>query len=340
MIEKSRAELRQAYTLIKAGQATEAMPLLNGVLAGDPDNTEAWWLLAHAAPTAADSVLALQQVILLKPDYAPAQTLLLDKQIQHVTDLIDMRQQREAYAAVRPLIEAYPTNPEVWWLVAQSAPNRTESVAACQKVLVLNPDHAGARRKLADHQTALNTSLVQKQANIQPARARSQKRRAGRWLLVVALVIMALGGLLMTITLTGNNFGLPISGQFALHENIGLVGNKPTVKIGALVIGATHDYDFYGSQGNYLFAAVRFLLTNSSPGGAIRLLDANHNVIAYAAPSNQAPNTATLFAQLPATGQYTLRLIGTAKLAQGAYVAQLTTMSGDGMPSLPALPGG
>ncbi len=332
MIEKSREQVRRAYSLIKAGQPAEAMPLLNVVLADDPDNSEAWWLLAHAAPSAADSVLALQQVVALKPDYAPAKTLLLDKQIESVNDLIDRRQQRDAYAATRLLLDAYPTDANIWWLAAQTAPNRTESVAACQKVLALNPDHARARLKLAAHQSALSTSLDQKQAHIKPVRARTQKRRAGCMLGVVALLAMAFGSFLFVITITGNSFGLPIGAQFGLREDIGAVTSKPTIKIGALVIGAVHDYQFSGSANSYIFAAVRFLLTNSTPGSTIRLLDANQNVIAYAAPNAQAPNTATLFVQLPADGRYTLRLIGTSKLAQGVYVAQITAMTGDTLP--------
>jgi hypothetical protein len=75
-----KAQLRQAYLLIKAGKKGEAFELITPILAQQPDNIDAWWLAAHAAPTPRDAVFACQKVLTLKPDHWPAQQMLSEQQ--------------------------------------------------------------------------------------------------------------------------------------------------------------------------------------------------------------------------------------------------------------------
>ena len=49
MSESSRAQLQQIYQLIKTGQNEEAVETLRSILTVDPNNVDAWWLMANAA---------------------------------------------------------------------------------------------------------------------------------------------------------------------------------------------------------------------------------------------------------------------------------------------------
>jgi len=75
-----KTQLRQAYTLIKAGQKSDAMELIRPILAQQPDYVDAWWLAAFAAPGPRESAFACQKVLTLKPDHWPAQQMLSEQQ--------------------------------------------------------------------------------------------------------------------------------------------------------------------------------------------------------------------------------------------------------------------
>jgi hypothetical protein len=77
---QAKAQLRQAYMLIKAGKNGEAFELITPILAQQPDNVDAWWLAANAAATPRDAVFACQKVLTLKPDHWPAQQMLAEQQ--------------------------------------------------------------------------------------------------------------------------------------------------------------------------------------------------------------------------------------------------------------------
>jgi len=188
-LDDPRAALRQAFGLIKEGRASDALAVLSPILEKDPDNAEAWWLLAHAAATAADSVLACQQVLSLRPGYAPALQMLSEQQLQTARDLIDQKQPREAYATIQAILEREPNNAEAWWLAALTASTTTESAAACQKVLAIAPDHALAQQKLTALQQTLSQSLKVKQKQIKRSKP-TGKRRIGCVLALVGLAVL------------------------------------------------------------------------------------------------------------------------------------------------------
>jgi hypothetical protein len=71
-----KAQLREAYALIKAERRAEAYELIAPILVQQPDYTDAWWLAAHSAPTLRAAMLACQKVLALKPDHAPAKLML------------------------------------------------------------------------------------------------------------------------------------------------------------------------------------------------------------------------------------------------------------------------
>lgn len=66
MSEKDK--LQQAYQLIRSGEKTEAVKLLLPIVRADPENADAWWLLANAVDKSDQARRALQQVLKVRPN--------------------------------------------------------------------------------------------------------------------------------------------------------------------------------------------------------------------------------------------------------------------------------
>jgi hypothetical protein len=60
--------LQQAYQLIRSGEKTQAVKLLLPIVRADPDNADAWWLLANAVDKSDQAKRALQQVLKIRPN--------------------------------------------------------------------------------------------------------------------------------------------------------------------------------------------------------------------------------------------------------------------------------
>jgi hypothetical protein len=73
-----KAQLKEAYALIKAERRPEAYELIAPILAQQPDYTDAWWLAAHASPTLRAAAAACQKVLALQPNH-PQARLMLDE---------------------------------------------------------------------------------------------------------------------------------------------------------------------------------------------------------------------------------------------------------------------
>lgn len=73
-----KAQLKEAYALIKAERRPEAYELIAPILVQQPDYTDAWWLAAHAAPTLRAAAAACQKVLALQPNH-PQARLMLDE---------------------------------------------------------------------------------------------------------------------------------------------------------------------------------------------------------------------------------------------------------------------
>jgi hypothetical protein len=65
-------ELKRAYNFIKHDQTDEAEAILRPILAQEPENVHAWWLLAHALTDPGEIRDALTKVITLDPNYSNA----------------------------------------------------------------------------------------------------------------------------------------------------------------------------------------------------------------------------------------------------------------------------
>ncbi|MFQ3534390.1 MAG: tetratricopeptide repeat protein [Aggregatilineales bacterium] len=72
MANETRNQLKQAYTYIEQERLDEAISILRRILSNDPDNADAWWLMANAVSEPADAAEALSNVLRLRPDHAEA----------------------------------------------------------------------------------------------------------------------------------------------------------------------------------------------------------------------------------------------------------------------------
>ena len=68
--------LAQAHAFIEAGNLEDAENLIRSLLEQEPDNTDAWWLLAHSVRDAGAARQALDEVLRLDPNDQQARSLL------------------------------------------------------------------------------------------------------------------------------------------------------------------------------------------------------------------------------------------------------------------------
>jgi hypothetical protein len=94
-------ELVEAYNLIKAGQKQDAGRILKGYLAQHKDDSQAWWLMSHAATQPETIRRCLEMVLKLSPDHVKARAM-----------LDQMQAETSAPAAPPPAAEQPPQAPE------------------------------------------------------------------------------------------------------------------------------------------------------------------------------------------------------------------------------------
>lgn len=68
--------LREAYQLIREGNKPQAVRILVPIVRAEPDNADAWWLLANAVEKDDQKERALRQVLKLRPGDEAAQRML------------------------------------------------------------------------------------------------------------------------------------------------------------------------------------------------------------------------------------------------------------------------
>lgn len=71
-MSNSRKELERAFKLIKRDKTNEALDILRPIVNAEPENVDAWWLLAYAATEPREVRESLVQVLRLDPFYSNA----------------------------------------------------------------------------------------------------------------------------------------------------------------------------------------------------------------------------------------------------------------------------
>lgn len=99
MSDTTHPELTRAFQLIENEQLGEARTLLESYLTTHPDDTDAWWLYAHAVNDPNEGQRALEKVLTLDPTYPGAKSL--QAQLSKVTQ-----------ATTPPVTTATPTRIE------------------------------------------------------------------------------------------------------------------------------------------------------------------------------------------------------------------------------------
>ncbi len=65
-------KLREAYQLAQQDRTEEAQRILRPILEAEPNNVQAWWILAHAVETPTEARAALEKVLELDPNFNQA----------------------------------------------------------------------------------------------------------------------------------------------------------------------------------------------------------------------------------------------------------------------------
>jgi len=72
MTDATRGQLERAYNLIQQEQLDEALRILKGIVAQQPNNGDAWWLMANAVSDPNEAYEALGNVLRLNPHHVEA----------------------------------------------------------------------------------------------------------------------------------------------------------------------------------------------------------------------------------------------------------------------------
>lgn len=78
MKSSTREALQRAYELLKIGQRTEALQIVQQIILTDDANIDAWWLMANTVENPADRRVALAHVLDLNPNHGKARKMLDD----------------------------------------------------------------------------------------------------------------------------------------------------------------------------------------------------------------------------------------------------------------------
>lgn len=151
-------------------------------------------------------------------------------------------------------------------------------------------------------------------------RARRQPAHPGfRRTLLVALLLIAITGGLLTLAAAGIDFGL--IGKSASMRGVLPIGDRsPTLRFGVVFPGAVHDYTFPGMKDTAVLITIMFPLGNGGPYKAVKFFGPDGSLLAYGANTSQ--NMTSLSYVLPTDGTYRVQITGTSNKAQGLYLLQ------------------
>lgn len=93
MTDATRSQLEQAYRLIQQDDLDRAVAILKPIVTAEPDNADAWWLMAHAVSEPQDAREPLENVLRLRPDHVEARQLLNELEQEAALDTFGEAQQ-------------------------------------------------------------------------------------------------------------------------------------------------------------------------------------------------------------------------------------------------------
>ncbi len=325
MNQDLHVEFGKASTFLKSGKKAEALAVLKPILAEQPDNVEAWWIVAHAAPTPDATVYACQKVLALRPDYTPARKTLTETQLKQAENLLKEMQTTEAITILKPILAEQPENVEALWLMARAVPTSAEAIALCQKILELKPDHEQAQRMIASRQQILAVADARKRE-----KSRKLAPRSRPWVvfLLVGFIGILGGGFLIARSITGQSLGLQLEPKKS-RASLGEVrpDTAPPAQLDVLPIDGLREYEFDAQDDTLFMAMVVFPAVSGNPGKAVKLLNASGKVIATGENSGMSANKMAVVQATLSQGHYVLQLKGMSGIAEGAFNVQMRVES-------------
>ncbi len=89
MSQNTEFALKQAFSLIEAGNLEDAKAILRPILESDKDNADVWWLYSHAVTDTDTARLALNNVLRIEPHYPDARDLLNQLEVNQSSEQFD-----------------------------------------------------------------------------------------------------------------------------------------------------------------------------------------------------------------------------------------------------------
>jgi len=89
MNQSIEVALKQAFSLIEAGNSDDARAILRPILESEKENADVWWVYSHAVSDPETARLALSNVLRISPDYPDARELLNQLEEQQQNESFD-----------------------------------------------------------------------------------------------------------------------------------------------------------------------------------------------------------------------------------------------------------
>ncbi|MCS6849790.1 MAG: response regulator [Gemmataceae bacterium] len=137
--------LQAAAAEVRSGHPAKALPLLLEVTELEPDNEEAWLLMAQVAESPQGRLACLQRVLDINPGNDQARAALRNARIQAAFAEAKAGSTETARAKLKEIVEIDPRNVQALAWLAELADSPEDALAYWQRVLDINPQHEQAR---------------------------------------------------------------------------------------------------------------------------------------------------------------------------------------------------
>ncbi len=137
--------VKQGIELARAGNKTQARPLLRQAVEQDPENETAWMWLASVAETPHDALTYLERVLAIYPENARARAAAHAARLKAGVAAAKAHKNTSARILLNVVVGDEPENELAWLWLANAAETPAEAARCLEKVLAINPDNTLAR---------------------------------------------------------------------------------------------------------------------------------------------------------------------------------------------------
>jgi len=168
----------RALQAAREGDRQKACDYLRLFLEANPTNERGWLWLADLSSDLNEQISALERALHLNPNSSPARSRLdnlrgqqqlasqEDPQAGSVQAWLDQAEKsyrkghkEQALENLLRYIDVDDSNPRVWYMLAELAPDPDDRIIALENVLTLDPSHGGARARLDKLRRAVENPL-------------------------------------------------------------------------------------------------------------------------------------------------------------------------------------